>query len=52
MPRVAVGEKTDASRKKELKQIEAYKALVDNVQAKVPNIDRSATWQSLTTCPD
>lgn len=35
VPRVAVGEKTEASRRKELKQIEAYQSLVDNVQAKV-----------------
>lgn len=35
VPRVAVGEKTEASRRKELKQIEAYQGLVDNVQAKV-----------------
>jgi geranylgeranyl transferase type-2 subunit alpha len=35
VPRVAVSEKTDAARKKELKQIDAYQALVDSVQAKV-----------------
>jgi hypothetical protein len=35
VPRVAVSEKSEASRKKELKQIDAYQALVDSVQAKV-----------------
>jgi hypothetical protein len=35
VPRVAVSEKTDAARRKEVKQIDAYQALVDSVQAKV-----------------
>ncbi|KAI5251655.1 protein prenylyltransferase [Aureobasidium subglaciale] len=35
VPRVAAGVKTDAARRKELKQIEAYQGLVDNVQAKI-----------------
>ena len=35
VPRVAVSEKTDAARRKEVKQIDAYQALVDSVQANV-----------------
>ncbi|KAG9686071.1 protein prenylyltransferase, partial [Aureobasidium melanogenum] len=49
VPRVAVSEKTDASRKKELKQIEAYKALVDNVQAKIKAQEYTAETLGLTS---
>ena len=41
VPRVSAVEKSDASRKKELKQIDAYQKLVDNVQAKVNHLSFS-----------
>ncbi|CAD0084165.1 unnamed protein product, partial [Aureobasidium vineae] len=47
VPRVAVGEKTDASRRKELKQIDAYQTLVDSVQAKAE--EYTAETLSLTS---
>ncbi|THY49842.1 protein prenylyltransferase [Aureobasidium pullulans] len=49
VPRVAVGEKTEASRRKELKQIEAYQGLVDNVQAKIKAEEYTAETLSLTS---
>lgn len=52
VPRVAVSEKTDAARRKELKQIDAYQALVDSVQAKVLFNKRPSLNQTLRMCPD
>lgn len=48
VPRVAASEKTDAARRKELKQIDAYQALVDSEQAKVFISEQPARHHKLT----